>query len=179
MRIYKIVCHNIFPRTTWKNKSDSSLDLGVDEFGRDILAGMNIYVEILKKRGIKVHTVIVQGSRSKGKYTQESDTDVTIIADNLPKKVNIPVLRRLFGLVQWFWLSDFPLFMDVEPSGCSSPQEFLKELENLDIHALDAMYYGKIVYDDGFWVKATEKFKQVEKENNLQSLPMKKLLSQV
>jgi predicted nucleotidyltransferase len=176
MRFYKMLCHKIFPTVRWKKENNPSSDLGVDEFGRDVFTGMEIYVGILKKRGIKIHAVIVQGSRSKGKFTPKSDIDVTIIANNLHRKVNTPVIKRILGLAEWFRLSDYPLFMGVEPSGCSSPEDFLTEMENLKVHALDALYYGMVVYDDGFWLKALGRFKQIEAEKGLQRLPMRKLL---
>jgi len=177
MRIYKVLCYTLFPKQNWNTESrERAFNLGVDEFGRDIAKGMPKYVDILKKRGFKVHTVLVLGSRVKGHWKPESDIDVTVIAEGLPKDVNISVIRRLLGLARWFMLSDVPLFMGVEPSGCCSREEFLQKLENFDVHALDAVYYGKVIYDDGFWQQVQKKFREMEEKYDLRNTPLKQKL---
>ena len=64
-------------------------------------------------------------------------------------------------------LNDAPLFMGIQPSACCSREEFLLWLKGLRISALDALYYGKVVYDDGFWNKALHEFKKIKKKYGL------------
>lgn len=149
---------------------------GCDEFGRDIEDGLNKYVKIIKSRGIKVHTVILLGSRAKGVWTPKSDVDVTIIASNLPKEGKNFLTRRLFNLKRHFVLSDRPLYMRIEPSGCCSKDEFIRRLKSLDIQVLDAVFYGQIIYDDGFWKTIKSEYKRIKRRYGLKNNSLKQLL---
>ncbi|MEM3378393.1 MAG: nucleotidyltransferase domain-containing protein [Candidatus Bathyarchaeia archaeon] len=147
---------------------DGGSDFGCDSLGRDIYAGLNQYINILKSRRIHVHTLIVLGSRAKGNWRPESDVDVTIIASNLPKgKKNFFIVGKLFELRRSLILSDRPLYLGIEPSNCSCKEEFLKQLERLDINALDAVLYGKVICDDGFWLKVKGKYEEIKKKYKL------------
>jgi predicted nucleotidyltransferase len=175
MRIYKIISHILVGRKKWKSLTNQ--DFGVDEFGRSINYGVLQYVEILKSRGLRLNTVLVMGSRAKGRWKPSSDVDLTIIAENLPKIKNYPPpLNRIVMLKRWFLLSDIPLFMDVEPSQCSNKDVFLQKLNSFDIHALDAIYYGKPIYDDGFWNATKTMYEKTEKELDLQNTDLKEKL---
>lgn len=170
-RLYRRVCYFLFGIHAENiRKGSPTSALGTDEFGRDVESGLLKYVNLLKKRGILVHTVLVLGSRAKGHWKPESDVDVTVIATNLPCERNLLRLRR------WFVLSDRPIYMGIEPSGCCTKEEFLLKLKNFDLQALDAMYYGKIIYDDGFWSEAKRIFEKIEEKYNLQETNLNKML---
>jgi predicted nucleotidyltransferase len=156
---------------------DSSF--GYDEFGRDIEDGLHKYVSVLENRGLKVHTVIVLGSRAKGLWTPRSDVDVTIIATNLPKEGRNFLSKRLLNLKRRIILSDRPLYLGIEPSGCCSRDEFLERLRSFDIQALDAIFYGRIIYDDGFWNIAKTQYTEIERKYGLNPSYLKKLLLQL
>ena len=175
MRVYKIISHVLIGRRTWN--SSGGQDFGVDEFGRSIKYGVKKYVNILRNRGIKLNTVLVMGSRAKGRWKPSSDIDLTIIAENLPQMRNYPrPLNRIAALRRWFLLSDIPLFMDIEPSQCSNKEKFLEKLRKFDIHALDAVYYGKVIYDDGFWEKVKAMYKETERRFSLEKTDLKEKL---
>jgi predicted nucleotidyltransferase len=149
---------------------------GCDELGRDVEDGMHQYIEHLKDRRLQFHTVIVLGSRVKGAWTPKSDIDVTIIASNLPKEGRNFLTERLFGLIRRIILSDRPLYLGIEPSHCCSKAEFFERLEKFDIQALDAVLYGRVVYDDGFWRTVKMKYREMEKKYALKQIPLKKML---
>ena len=168
---YKTICYLIYGRPNWNRRREKqNPDLGVDQFGRGVTEGILTYVELLTKRGFQVHTVVVLGSRVKGRWKPESDVDVTIIVSNVPRE------KGFLGLKRWLLLSDRHICMGIEPSGCCSKREFLHLLENFDLMAMDALYYGKVIYDDGFWVKVEKKFREMESKYELQKLPIKKML---
>ena len=152
---------------------------GKDELGRDVEDGLLSYVQLLKQRGIKLHTVIVMGSRAKGRWKPQSDIDVTIIADNLPREGRNSLSKRILALHKGFLLSERPLYMGIEPSGCCSEDEFLKRLRQFDIQILDAIFYGKVIYDDGFWAKVIKEYETLMKKYSLEKLPLKELLTSV
>lgn len=152
---------------------------GCDEFGRDVEQGLLQYVAILKSRGIEVHTVIVQGSRAKSSWKPESDVDVTIVANNLPKEGRSFFSFRLRDLRRRILLSDRPLFLGIEPSGCCSREEYLKRLERFDLQVLDAILYGRVVFDDGFWSQVKSKYEGLVKKNKLETAPLRELISPV
>ena len=176
MRFYKILGHMLVGHKKWDSRSVNHV-LGIDEFGRDVAEGMQRYVEILKRRGLKLNTVLVLGSRAKGRSKPSSDIDVTIIAENLPvvKKYPKP-LNRIIGLKRWFLLSDIPLFMDLEPSSCHNKAEFLEKLKSFDRTALDAVYYGSVQYDDGFWKEVKATYAKIEKKYSLDETDLKQKL---
>jgi hypothetical protein len=171
LKMHKTFCHQIFARSNWNTRAKiKNLDLGVDQFGRSVVEGMLAYVELLRRRGFQVHTVVVLGSRAKGRWKPDSDVDVTAIISNVLKE------EGFLGIKRWLLLSDRPIFMGIETSGCCSKKEFLCLLENFNLMALDAMYYGKVIYDDGFWIEVKERFQKMEKKYELQKIPLKKML---
>lgn len=152
---------------------------GCDEFGRNVEQGLQQYVALLKSRGIGVHTVIVQGSRAKSSWKPESDVDVTIVADNLPPGGSDFFTFRLRDLRRRILLSDRPLYLGIEPSGCCSREEYLKRLERFDLQVLDAVLYGRVVFDDGFWSQVKSKYEELVKKNGLENAPLRELISPV
>lgn len=166
MRFYKLCGYRLFRESALHNgnieKNIQTFDLGVDELGRDVLEGMLSYVGLLKRRGLNVHTVLVLGSRAKGRWKPESDVDALVVASNLPK-VNYE---------RWFVLSDRPIYLDINSFGCTK-REFMCLLRQFHLLVLDAIYYGKVVYDDGFWIEEKKKFKEIEKKYELQKTQLK------
>lgn len=176
-RVVRRILIKIFSSSSMKVKRyDGTSDFGCDLYGRDVEDGLLKYVGILMSRNVDVHTVIVLGSRAKGNWTPESDVDVTIIASNLPREGKNILSRRFFDVMRYIILSDMPLYLGVEPSGCCSKNEFLKKLRNFDIQVLDAIYYGKIIYDDGFWMTVKTEFNKMKEVYGLDDSLMKKLL---
>lgn len=177
MRFYKILGHMLIGRKKWDSRNNN-LALGTDEFGRDVSEGMQRYVDLLRSRGLKLNTVLVLGSRAKGRSKPSSDIDVTVIAENIPvvKKYPIP-LNRIVGLKRWFLLSDIPLFMDLEVSQCYTKEEFMKTLKAFDMKALDAVYYGSVQYDDGSWEEVKAVFAELERKYKLDETDLKRNLS--
>lgn len=149
---------------------------GCDELGRDIEDGLRRYIRFLESRKLQIHTVIVLGSRVKGSWTPRSDVDVTIIAGNLPGEGKNLLTERLFGLRRNLIVSDRSLYLGIEPSGCCSKKEFLERLERFDIQVLDAVFYGQVVYDDGFWRNVKMKYKEMETKYGLEHIPLKEML---
>ncbi len=155
---------------------DGTSSLGYDELGRDIARGVLKYIELLQARGLDINTAIVLGSRAKGCWKPSSDTDITIICSNLPEQKEGFLVNKFLGFKSSRLLSDRPLCLGIEPSGCCSKQEFLRRMEKFDIQVLDAFYYGRVFYDDGFWLEAKKKFSGIEKQYGLNEAEMKRKL---
>jgi len=171
LKVYTTICYEIYGRPNWDTETKKpNIYLGVDQFGRDVAKGMLRYINLLRKRGFQVHTMIVLGSRVKGRWKPESDVDVTVVLNTVPKE------KGFLGLRRWLLLSDRHVCMGIEPSGCYSKREFLHLLENFDLMALDAVYYGKVVDDDGFWVEVKRRFRKMERKYELQKIPLKEML---
>ena len=164
-RIYKRIAYRLFGIQKFNvKKVKLGFDLGVDEFGRDVLEGVLFYTKLLIARGLHVNTVVVLGSRAKGRWKPESAVDVVVIADNLLKgSERKSILRE--GLI----------FMDIQADGFT-PEEFLRQLQNCNMQVFDAIYYGKVVYDRGFWSEANRKFKEMEEKYELEKMDLKKYL---
>jgi len=177
---FRKLLYQVFsPKNMVSPHSQANSIFGYDEFGRDIEQGLRQYVSILKSRKVQIHTVIVLGSRVKSSWKPESDIDVTIVASNLPKEGRNFLSYRLRNLRRGILLSDRPLFMGIEPSGCCSPEEFLQKMERFDLQILDALLYGQIVYDDGFWSQAKLLYEKIAKKHGLETAPLKKIIAPV
>jgi len=174
-RIHNKISYKIFYKSNIKEyQGDSSL--GCDEKGRDIESGIKQYVRVLKDRNLKIHTLLVLGSRVKGRWTPKSDVDVTIITSSLPKQGSNLISKRLFSLKIHILYSDMPLFLGVEPSVCLTREEFIKRLEQFEVESLDAILYGKVIYDDGFLQMARSKYADMEKRLGLDQVAIKEKL---
>ena len=104
------------------------------------------FLEIAKKK--KARAVILFGSRSKGEYTEESDCDICLIADDLPHDV---FRRRYLAPSGFRFLSVFGFH----------PQEFLNMLNDANLFILDILEEGKTLYDNGFLRQAQIRGKEV------------------
>jgi len=170
----------IFLPSTIKIKEyNGNSRFGCDRLGRDVEDGLQKYIRMLKSRNLQISTVVVLGSRAKGLWKPNSDVDVTIIANNLPKERKNFVIKRLLDLKRNLILSDIPLNLCIEPSGCCSEEEFLIKLEKFDINALDAVLYGCVIYDEGFWPKVKEKYRELKEKYCLNDKLLKEILKPV
>lgn len=121
---------------------------GFDELGRNVDNVVDKYLEKVKLR-VKLHLLIVLGSRARGDYKPSSDVDVVVVADELPQ--------------DWWSFLKEPL---IDPRAYT-PREFLKSIRRLDPTALDAMAEGVVVHNDGFLAKARREFDKVVKDFKL------------
>jgi len=147
-------------------------NIGRDEFGRDMGANFPRYLQLLRRRGLRVHTVVLSGSRAKSRWNPASDLDIIVIASGLPgtHRMN-PLIRRTV-------LSDFPLFLGVQSHGFGR-EEFLQRLVRLDLMALDALCWGRILFDDGFWLIAKTAYERIRDENGLETDKLRSMLSTI
>lgn len=152
---------------------------GCDKHGRDIESGLGEYVGLLRTRDSKLHTVLVSGSRVKGAWLPGSDVDVTIISDSLSSKSLGPISQRLYDLKVQIRYSDRPLNLGIVASCYYSKSEFIRSIEQFDFHALDALFYGKVIYDDGFWRVAMDRYKELERRYGLNRDRLKKIVKRV
>jgi hypothetical protein len=132
--------------------SSESHPLGVDEFGRDVKLGLQHYLKLLNTRDVEVRSLVVHGSRTKGAWSPKSDIDVLVITNDTPPSKKL--------------LSDNPLYLGVEAVSCSA-KDFMHWIRECRLVVLDAMYFGQVIFDDGFWVEARMAFLQIEKEYNI------------
>ena len=167
-KIRKIILHKIyFKYADLIKKYNYESNYGCDIFGRDVEDGLNKYIKSLNLDELKINTLIVLGSRVKNRWTPESDIDLTLITDNLPKKGDNAISRRLYYSKIGRIFSDKPFYLGAEISLCYSKKEFIEKLHNFDIHALDAVSYGKVIYDDGFWITIEKEYAQLVEKYGL------------
>jgi predicted nucleotidyltransferase len=175
-RLFRRCAHAVLSSDIRIKPYDSNSSLGCDELGRDVEDGVRKYVEILKSRGIEIETVIALGSRVKGSWKPQSDVDLTVIADNLPHEGRNSLSKRLNDMKIRLLLSDRPIYIGIEPSGCCSACEFLERLKRFDVQTLDAVLYGKVIYDTGFWRTAIERYRTLEKMYHLENIDLKAMV---
>ncbi len=144
--------------------SSESHPLGVDEFGRDVKLGLQRYLNLLKTRKVKIRSLVVHGSRTKGSWSPKSDIDVIVITNDAPPSKKL--------------LSDHPLYLGVEAVSCSAI-DFIHWIRECRLVALDAMYYGQVIFDDGFWIEARMALLQLEKEHNISPSDLLKKLAAI
>lgn len=152
-------------------EAENSHDIGKDEFGRNLGHCVRSYIDLLRRRGLEIHTVVLVGSRAKNRWKPKSDLDIIVIASRLPKGL-------MMRLSRYTVLSDIPLFLGIEPCGCTK-EEFLERLKDLDLMALDAVCCGKILFDDGFWSQVKRDFKKIEDEYCLATRKLELKLSMI
>jgi len=110
--------------------------------------------EIAKKLDVyRVKLVILFGSRARGDYTDESDIDLLIVADNLP---NDP--REAYEAIRK--LIEDP---NIHPI-CLKTNSFIKKLENESTFIMEIIEDGKIIYaNETFLEKTMAKYKEIRK----------------
>lgn len=99
--------------------------------------------------------VILFGSRAKKQYTEESDADVCLIADDLPEDL---FRRRYPAPLGYRSLSVFGYH----------PEEFLRLLRQGNLFVLDIMHDGVILHDDSFLSHAREVYQETLHRYELQ-----------
>jgi thymidylate kinase len=145
-----------------------------DSSGGDLGYDLQSYIKLLRSRGLELHSVVILGSRAKNRWNSKSDIDTLVIASGLP----IGITRRMSLYTRAHVLSDMPLFLGVQAYGCTR-EEFLERLSDLDLPCLDAVCWGKIVFDDGFWSEVNDRFKVIEEEYGIQQAVLKRKLFSV
>ncbi|ACS91077.1 nucleotidyltransferase domain-containing protein [Thermococcus sibiricus] len=118
------------------------------------LEKLKAFVERIARHLEGKATIILFGSYARGNYNLASDFDIIVISDKL-KGNPLERTRGLYMLNEEFLPVDIIAY---------TRKEFLKALENLSPSALDAMEYGKVLYDDGFYNVAKKKFEELKKK---------------
>jgi predicted nucleotidyltransferase len=154
--------------------AEISHNVGKDEFGRNMGRYFRSYIDLLRRRGIKIHTLILLGSRAKNRWKPRSDLDIFVIASGLPKGLT----RRMSKYTRAHALSDIPLFLGIEAYGFTK-EEFLVRLENLDLPTLDAICCGKVLFDDGFWLQVKRAYERIEDDYCLDTIKLQLELSMI
>ncbi len=118
-------------------------DLGLLPDGKEARVLLDSYIEKLRKYGIRIHSVIVIGSRAYGYHTTSSDIDVVVIIDDYHKIRDAIRLSSGMGYIE--------------------PRIYAKEdvealMECYDAVLLEALEFGVIYYDDGTWAKLRETY---------------------
>ncbi len=100
-------------------------------------------------KGYGLRSMVLFGSRARMKHLRESDVDVLIVAEGFE---GLPFYEREY-IVQKLWSQEYPL----EP-WCYTPRELLEAVEKPRIDVVDALDYGIVVYDDGFWSEVRRRY---------------------
>uniref|UniRef100_A0A7C4NJF4 Polymerase beta nucleotidyltransferase domain-containing protein n=1 Tax=Ignisphaera aggregans TaxID=334771 RepID=A0A7C4NJF4_9CREN len=97
--------------------------------------------------------MILFGSRARGDYTDRSDIDVLVVADDLPKDP-----RESFALLR------DTSFVNVNPIGFNT-ESFLKKLKDGSVFVIEVIEDGKILYaDNEFLDKVMNIYRDVRKK---------------
>ena len=117
--------------------------------GMDNIKGIRAYCEKIKKR-FNTRAIILFGSYARKDFYDDSDIDIIVISDELPEKI----LDRIYVLMKMNNSS-----IPIEPHGFTS-KEFIRMIRHISITALDAMFEGLVLYDDGFIGDAGEEYEK-------------------
>jgi len=150
-----------------------------NDLGQDVWLGLKMYVRILLDRKVKLHTLLVLGSRAKGRAKPSSDIDVLVIASGLPGRSSAELTnlaQKISNIRRSILLADNSIFLGIQPSGCCSREEFLQWLGEFKILAWDAICYGIQVYDDGFWAHALRRSKEIRYRYGLEDTELRHVL---
>ena len=104
-------------------------------------------------------TGVLYGSMARGDNNLWSDIDFLVISDKLPQNP-LKRIEFLYSIME----------SSIEVKGYTR-NEFLKMIEKRNPIALDSLYEGKIIADDGFWEIAMNKFEEVKKRYELVKEP--------
>lgn len=139
-----------------------SMDFGSTELKVNVKTELEKYVKLLTESPLKlgVRTIVLMGSRARGDWKTHSDTDVLVIAENLPRNHG-RLLAALNPPEVWG--------LSLEPRAYT-PDDFLDAIWALDLTVLDAVHEGIVLYDDDFWKKAREAFQAAKKEYGLKKI---------
>jgi len=98
----------------------------------------------------RVRLVVLFGSRARGDYTDESDIDLLIVADDLPKdpREAYDVARKLICDAR------------IHPV-CFRTDSFIKRLEDESTFIMEVIEDGKMIYaDEAFLEEAMTKYRE-------------------
>jgi len=110
------------------------------------------YIECLVNAGLIIRSVILFGSYSKGNFTEGSDVDLCVVAENLPQD---EIQRRsLSSLLPCEGIMAIGFY----------PEEFMQFLKNLNGLVLDIVEYGTLIVDDGFFKDAKRMLDEFKRE---------------
>ncbi|MEM0490813.1 MAG: nucleotidyltransferase domain-containing protein [Ignisphaera sp.] len=116
-----------------------------------MLNDLNTLVEKYRKK-LALRLVILFGSRARGDYTDRSDIDILVVADDLPKDP-----RESFALLR------DTSFTNVNPIGFNT-ESFLKKLKDGSAFVIEVIEDGKILYiDNEFLDKVMKIYRDVRK----------------
>ena len=155
-RLMKKVLSAFIDRFAVKEQVNKKQPFNKEMFEKNLNRVFKNYFGLLQQRGLNVHSIVLLGSWAKNRGHAKSDLDIIVVATGLPTGPIGRILRNRK-------LSEFPLFLGIEPFGYTK-QEFLECTVHLDLRALDALYCGKILFDDGFWQQAKENSKLIEEK---------------
>lgn len=118
---------------------------GIEEVKREL----EKLAEVLQD--LRVHSIVLFGSRARGEHLKSSDYDVLIVAEGFE---NMSFYER-----EYLVLSRYRGRVPLEP-WCYTPREVVESLERRPrIDIVDAVEHGMVVYDDGFWKRIREKYR--------------------
>jgi len=106
--------------------------------------------ERLRDYGVRL--IVLFGSRARGDYTEDSDVDVLVVADGLPKdpREAYAVVARLAG-------------PRVAPT-CFNTESFVRKLEGESTMIMEVLEDGKVVYaDEGFLEEVMAKYRETRR----------------
>ena len=98
-------------------------------------------------------TGVLYGSMARGDNNLWSDIDFLVISDKLPQNP-LKRLEFLYSLTE----------MSIEVKGFTRI-EFLNMIEKRNPIALDSLYEGKLIVDDGFWKRKKQSTSNVKCRN--------------
>ncbi|MEM0440468.1 MAG: nucleotidyltransferase domain-containing protein [Candidatus Caldarchaeum sp.] len=119
------------------------------------LESVRRFLEELEAAGYSVKSVVLFGSYAKDSFTEASDIDVCVVCENLP--------RNVWGLPD---LTKLPRVRGVQPLAYT-PEDFLSALRKLSPVALDIVYDGIVLRDDGFMKQAKAVYEELRAKHGL------------
>ena len=121
-------------------------------FAEKVLQEVRRYIETLRSRFV-LRLVILFGSFAQNSWTEDSDIDVLVVADELSPDIG----------------ENFTVLVEgrIEPFGVKSDR-FFDEIRSLNFVVLDALETGKVLFaDEDFKEKTWKVFEETKKETEL------------
>ena len=103
-------------------------------------------------RGYGVRLIVLFGSRARGDHTEESDVDLLVVADKLPKdpRESYAIVASLAG-------------PRVAPL-CFNTESFVKKLEGESTLIMEVLEDGKVVYaDEEFLEEVMARYREIRR----------------